>query len=114
MGYRLLGAIVSVMLCTSTWALDLNQRKQFDIPAQKLSMALVEFSRQANAPIVSSTPDVERFASPGVTGRMSLKEALRALLQGTGLDIRITESGAIAVGTFGAGIHDTDDASTDA
>jgi iron complex outermembrane receptor protein len=108
MGYRVLGAFVCLVVCTSAWALDLNEQRQFDIPAQKLSTALVEFSRQAKAPVVSSTPDVERFDSPGVIGRMSLKEALKALLQGTGLDIRATESGAIAVGSFGARIRATD------
>jgi len=33
---------------------------------------------------------------------MSLKQALRTLLQGTGLEIRTTDNGAIAVGMFGA------------
>jgi len=114
MGYRILGAIICLGICMSTWALDLNEQRQFDIPAQKLSTALVEFSRQAKAPIVSSTPDVERFDSPGVSGRMSLKEALKALLQGTGLDIRTTESGAIAIGSFGARFRTTDSAPADA
>jgi iron complex outermembrane receptor protein len=101
MGTRLFGAVICLAICTSAWALDLNEQRQFDIPAQKLSTALVEFSRQAKAPVVSSTPDIERFNSPGVAGRMSLKDALKALLQGTGLDIRTTDSGAIAVGSFG-------------
>jgi iron complex outermembrane receptor protein len=114
MGYRIVGATICLALCTSAWALDLNEQRQFDIPAQKLSTALVEFSRQANAPIVSSTHDVERFDSRGVTGRMSLKVALKALLEGTGLEIRTTESGAIAVGTFGAGSRAIGSAPADA
>ena len=102
MGHRLLAWIVCLSMCSVGWALDLESQQQFDIPAQKLSTALVEFSRQAKTPIVSSTPDVERFNSPGVTGRMSLRQALRNLLQGTGLEIKTTDSGAIAVGIFGA------------
>jgi iron complex outermembrane recepter protein len=102
MGHRILASIVCLCMCSVGWALDLESQQQFDIPAQKLSTALVEFSRQAKTPIVSSTPDVERFNSPGVTGRMSLKQALRTLLQGTGLEIRTTNNGAIAVGMFGA------------
>jgi iron complex outermembrane recepter protein len=102
MGHRFLASIVCLSMCSVGWALDLDSQQQFDIPAQKLSTALVEFSRQAKTPIVSSTPDVERFNSPGVTGRMSLKQALRSLLQGTGLEIRTTDNGAIAVGIFGA------------
>lgn len=102
MGHRLLAWIVCLSMCSVGWALDLESQQQFDIPAQKLSTALVEFSRQTKTPIVSSTPDVERFNSPGVTGRMSLRQALRNLLQGTGLEIKTTDSGAIAVGIFGA------------
>jgi iron complex outermembrane recepter protein len=102
MGHRFLASIVCLSMCSVGWALDLDRQQQFDIPAQKLSTALVEFSRQAKTPIVSSAPDVERFNSPGVTGRMSLKQALRNLLQGTGLEIRTTDNGAIAVGVFGA------------
>ena len=102
MGHRLLAWIVCLSMCSVGWALDLDSQQQFDIPAQKLSTALVEFSRQAKTPIVSSTPDVERFNSPGVTGWMSLRQALRNLLQGTGLEIRTTDNGAIAVGIFGA------------
>src|SRR6202789_2992711 len=102
MGHRFLASIVCLSMCSIGWALDLDSQQQFDIPAQKLSTALVEFSRQAKTPIVSSAPDVERFNSPGVTGRMSLKQALRNLLQGTGLEIRTTDNGAIAVGMFGA------------
>ena len=108
------GAVVSLVLCASAWGLDLNELHQFDIPAQKLSTALVEFSRQAKAPVVSATPEVERFESPGVSGRMSLREALNTLLRGTGLDIRTTESGAIAVGNFGAKIQSTDSVAADA
>jgi iron complex outermembrane recepter protein len=102
MGHRFLASIVCLSMCSVGWALDIESQQQFDIPAQKLSTALVEFSRQAKTPIVSSTPDVERFNSPGVTGRMSLKQALRTLLQGTGLEIRTTDNGAIAIGIFGA------------
>src|SRR3979490_2987605 len=99
---RVLASIICSGLCSVALALDLDQQKQFDIPAQKLTTALVAFSRQASAPIVSATKEVARFSSPGVMGRMTLKEALKALLVGTGLDIRTTENGAIAVGVFSA------------
>ena len=67
------GVVVSLALCAYVWGLDLNELRQFEIPAQKLSTARVEFSRQAKAPVVSATSEVERFESPGVSGRMSPK-----------------------------------------
>jgi outer membrane receptor protein involved in Fe transport len=105
--------MIFLTLCTSAWAIDLDAQRQFNIPPQKLSTALVEFSRQAKTPIVSATPEIERFVSPGVTGLMSLKVALKALLQGTGLEIRMTDSGAIAVGSFGARSQVTDSVQRD-
>jgi hypothetical protein len=88
MGHRFLASIVCSCMCSVGWALDLESQQQFDIPAQKLSTALVEFSRQAKTPIVSSTADVERFKCPGVAGRMSLKQALRTVKIGAAKRIR--------------------------
>src|SRR5580704_4304112 len=99
---RLAALTVCWGLCSIACALDMNAERQFDIPPQNLTTALVEFSRQAGVAVVSATKEVNRFESPGVRGRLSVKAALRALLSGTNLNVRTTESGAIAVGIFGA------------
>jgi iron complex outermembrane receptor protein len=97
MGYRIIALLACCAIWSAAWAVDLNEQKTFDIPAQKLTTALVEFSRQAGAPVVSSTKDVDRFTSPSVSGRMSVREALTAMLAGTGLEIKTTDNGAIVI-----------------
>jgi len=92
--------LVCLGLCSEATALDMNTRQQFDIPAQKLTTALVEFSRQAAVPVVSSTAEVDGFSSQEVKGTMTLKEALTVLLAATDLTIKITDNGAIAIGRF--------------
>lgn len=85
------------------WVLNIDAQFDFNIGPQKLSTALVELSRQANAPLVSDTSEVDRFDSAGISGRMALKDALRALLEGTNLDYRVTDQGVIAIGAFASG-----------
>jgi len=85
---------------SAAWPLDLDVLCDFKIAPQKLATALVEFSRQANTPVVSDTTEVARFSSAGISGRMALKDALRELLEGTRLDYKVTEKGVIAVGIF--------------
>jgi hypothetical protein len=50
---RISSLLVCLGLCSIACALDMNAERQFDIPAQKLTTALVEFSRQAGAPVES-------------------------------------------------------------
>ncbi len=103
-GSRLLLALAALVLlggiAAAAQPVSINAQASFNIAPQKLASALVEFSRQANTPIVSSTREVDRYDTAGVTGVMTLKEALKALLAGTDLETKITESGAIAIGTF--------------
>lgn len=84
-------------------ALDLEAQFDFSIAPQKLTSALVELSRQANAQVVSDTTEVDRFDSSGIRGRVALKVALRALLEGTNLDYMVTDKGVIAIGAFAHG-----------
>jgi len=92
--------VASLGVARSALALDLNAQYEFRIAPQKLTTALVELSRQANAPVVSDTLAVERFDSSGISGRMALKQALRTLLEGTDLQYRVTDEGVIAIGMF--------------
>lgn len=113
---RLLSTGIVLLLCASlarpTSALDLESRFEFRIAPQKLATALVELSRQADAPVVSDTRELDRFDSEGISGRMSLRHALSALLKGTDLDYRVTDQGVIAVGVFvGRPQHPAADAS---
>lgn len=94
-------ALAAAGFGSTAWSADLDARFNFEIAPQKLTTALVEFSRQANAQVVSDTKDVAALNSPGVSGEMSLQDGLRALLAGTSLGYKATGNGVVAVGAFG-------------
>ncbi len=56
----------------------------FDIPAGRLSDALVSLGQQAGITIGASDPDLASVRSRQVRGRMTIREALSRLLAGTG------------------------------
>ncbi len=76
---------------------DLTRKIGFDIPAQPLSTALIEFSRQARLQVMSSGVDLARQRSPGINGRHSIRQALNQLLSGSGLRFSSTGPNTIAV-----------------
>lgn len=81
-----------------------QQARSFAIPAQPLSSALLEFSRQSDQLVLVSAPLAKGRRSQAVQGRLPAGEALRQLLRGTGLKAvrnagsgyRLTPDGAAA------------------
>ncbi len=65
---------------------DLDRVARFDIPAQSLDKALLEFGQQAHVQIMFAwQPTIGRLRSPHIKGRYTARQALSALLQGTQL-----------------------------
>src|SRR5579872_2917855 len=81
-------------------ATDLSQRPDFNIPAQSLSAALLEFSRQAGVQVITSGSGIENLTSDGASGKLTLAEALSQLLRKSGLEFKAVGSSAIAIGHF--------------
>ncbi|WP_162916885.1 TonB-dependent receptor domain-containing protein [Dongia deserti] len=73
------------------------QGRQFDIRAQPLADALAEFGRQSGLRVTADGALVRGLSAPAVTGAMSPEEALRRLLDGTGLAGRFAESDLIII-----------------
>jgi iron complex outermembrane recepter protein len=63
----------------------LSRTARFDIKAQALATALIEFSQQAEVQIAAPANMVEHLVTKGVRGRMSVATALQELLSGTRL-----------------------------
>lgn len=59
---------------------DLESVRNFDIPAQPLSSALIQFSKQADVQVVGRSHALTDLTTPGVSGRLSGSEALRRLI----------------------------------
>jgi iron complex outermembrane recepter protein len=90
-GYSLMIAVMSalVLLVPARAALAapaaLDRTIHFEIPAQPLERALLEFSRQASVSVFVNSEVVKDFAAPAVNGDLSAGTALAALLKPSGL-----------------------------
>lgn len=62
-----------------------NVLRSFDIPAQPLGLALIEYSRQANILVVAPQELVHGKTSPTISGSMTAGAALERLLANSGL-----------------------------
>lgn len=68
----------------------------FDIPAQSLSKALVEFSKQSNTDVIASSELLNNRQAPAINGTMQPLDALQKMLRGTGLEFA-EENGEITI-----------------
>jgi len=59
--------------------------RSFDIPPQSLATALDAFAEQAGVAIVYRPDDLDSLRSPGISGTLSPRDALRGILRGTGV-----------------------------
>src|SRR5262249_4478204 len=69
----------------------------FQIKAQNLSSALLEFSKQADVQVLSASEDVKDKNSSGVSGEHTAREALGMVLQGTELRFRVINDDTVTI-----------------
>ena len=77
--------IASGMSCHAVLARDPGRAVRFDIPAQPLSRALLQFARQAHVPIMFSSTLTRRLSAPALHGKLTEHQALQELLKNSGL-----------------------------
>ena len=73
--------------------------RSFDIPAQSLQSALIEYGHQSGHELLYTPEDVDGLQGNAVTGDLSRDAALVELLRDTGLQHDYTPSGGIIIGT---------------
>ncbi len=73
------------ILTASTWARSEDAQFDFDIPAQPLITALQQYGSVAHKPALYRSEMLSGQASSPVRGRYAPEDALRRLLEGTGL-----------------------------
>jgi outer membrane receptor protein involved in Fe transport len=79
-----------------------EQTRQFDIPAQALSSALMEYSRQSDIVVVVPIETVQGKQAPAVQGSLTPSAALDRLLTGSGLEPRRRAEGGLTLVVAGA------------
>ncbi|MCF6215450.1 MAG: TonB-dependent receptor [Emcibacter sp.] len=72
-------------------------KKDFDIEAQSLSTALLDFGVQANMSLLVRKKDTDEKTSKALTGKMYPKEALTTLLDGTQLGFKYINKKTISI-----------------
>jgi len=86
-----------VALC-GTGASGQERRVNFDMPAQPLANALVDFADRTGMTALIDGELAGGLQSAPVKGRLAPQDALRILLAGTGLSIRYSDTHAFTVG----------------
>ena len=95
-GFFAVAAAIIVMVGSSAWA-QADRSSTFDIAAQPLAQALTAFGRQSGTQIAVDTASVAGKTSGAVRGTMTVEQALRQLLAGTGLSFHFTSANAVTV-----------------
>jgi outer membrane receptor protein involved in Fe transport len=72
-----------------------TQAQRFDIPAGPLSEVLAQFARAAGITLTLSIDSIGTIASPGVSGTLTIQEALQHLVEGTSVTFRFTAPAAV-------------------
>lgn len=86
-------AIAALALATGAYA----QQRTFNVPAQEAVRAIPEFARQADIQIIAPSTELRGVRTPAVRGDLDTREALRLLLQGTGLEIASDDGRVISL-----------------
>lgn len=68
-----------------------QQRLAFDIPAGSLESTLIAFQKTSGVQVVIPNEAMRTLASPGVKGSLSVEQALREILRGTGVSYRFSD-----------------------
>jgi iron complex outermembrane receptor protein len=78
-------------------AQSLSREVDFNIASQRLASAIVQFSEQAHVQVISSGIDVTDQTTAGVSGRLTVAEALNTLLKGTGLRYKAMNENTVSL-----------------
>jgi iron complex outermembrane recepter protein len=91
--------LTAALALKASWscAIDFSRQVAFDIPAQPLSSALVQFADQAHVQFTAPGTSLDGLRSEGVHGRYVPINALAVLLRRTGLRCRIVDQGTVAI-----------------
>lgn len=82
---------------TPAYAQQAEARRDFNIPAQPLASALIEFSRQSGTVVTAPARLTRQKSASTLRGNYTPAEALRTLLIGSGLRFRVGAGGSFII-----------------
>lgn len=109
---RLLAASTAVLALAAAGE-SAAQQRVFNLPAQRAATAIPEFARQAGVQITAPAHRVADIRTPELRGEMDVREGLRRLLVGTGLEVAADQGGIITLRVRAAAADDDPVAAVD-
>src|SRR5687768_7858251 len=97
LGRTVLGLFTACLLAMGAPAAAAGQKQAVAIRAGSLSSALHDLARQTRTDLLFDELSVRGLSARSIKGRLSVEDALRRLLAGTGLTARRTASGAFVI-----------------
>jgi iron complex outermembrane receptor protein len=93
-------ALFMIFLFHATaWADEFDREINFDVAAQSLAAAILDFAEQSKIQVVTSGAALDRYQTKGLKGRFTARAALKSLLEGTGLEFRKVGDGTVSIET---------------
>ncbi len=88
----------AAILCVpgTAWSQDPSPR-QFDIPSGSLASALNRFADETSLQLVYDTKLADGRVTAGISGSYTVEQALKSLLEGTGLDYRFANDRTVTL-----------------
>ncbi len=101
-GYRrtrrpLLSLLLVCNLSAAALASEKSSEIAFNIPEQRADLSLISFAEQADITLLFPIDKMAGKVTNPLRGQYNLDDALRILLQGTGLKPVISESGQVSI-----------------
>jgi iron complex outermembrane recepter protein len=104
LGRALMAVCAALMLCMAPAAMAANDSsKHFEIKAEPLAEALMEFGAQSGLTVVAPTTLTAGKNAPALHGDLAWTDALGRLLQGSGLTFTQDAGGTIVIQKIGSG-----------
>ncbi|MEM9443256.1 MAG: STN domain-containing protein, partial [Pseudomonadota bacterium] len=90
-----MGGAVAVCAALVSFAVSAQSdaKHPINLPAQALDASLVQLADQTGVNIIAPNEVVDGQSAPAVSGTLSPEDAVRRLIEGTGLRYEITPSG---------------------
>jgi iron complex outermembrane receptor protein len=86
-----------IVLAFGTPANAADQIYTFDVPAEPLGQALVDFSKTTSQEIFFSEEETAGKSAPELHGQYTMADALRALLSSTDLTVDVNPAGVVGL-----------------
>lgn len=102
---RVVVPLVVAMAYPALAAADLAATVQFDIKAQRLPSAVIQYSQQSGVQVTAPASLLVGIRSTAVKGAFTASAALGQLLMGTGIEYAVVDSNTVSLHSTGGAAH---------